>query len=114
MRGQPVRDLRIALSLLTSLFALGGFLMVYTYAGLVLDRVTGGDERILSGMFLLWGIAATVGNVLSGHLVDRFRSSQLMLAKSSTANTISIVATARIDGSIESRIPLHICRGTVL
>lgn len=39
--------------------------------------------------------------------------SQLMLAKSSTANTISIVATASMEGSIESRMPLHICRGTV-
>jgi predicted MFS family arabinose efflux permease len=67
----PVRDIRIALTLLTSLFAFGGFLMVYTYAGLVLDRVTGGDERVLSGMLLFWGIAATVGNVMSGHLVDR-------------------------------------------
>lgn len=39
--------------------------------------------------------------------------SQLMLANSSTANTISMVATARIDGSMESLMPLHICRGTV-
>ena len=34
--------------------------------------------------------------------------SQLMLAKRSTANTINIVATASIEGSIESRMPLHI------
>jgi DHA1 family inner membrane transport protein len=76
----PVRDIRIALTLLTSLFAFGGFLMVYTYAGLVLDRVTGGDERFLSGMLLFWGIAATVGNVLSGHLVDRLHSRSIINA----------------------------------
>jgi len=70
----PVRDVRIALTLLTSFFAFGGFLMVYTYAGLVLAPVTHGDERILAGMFLLWGVAATVGNLLSGRLVDRFKS----------------------------------------
>jgi predicted MFS family arabinose efflux permease len=70
----PVGDVRIALTLLTSLFAFGGFLMVYTYAGLVLVRVTGGDEKVLAGMLLFWGVAATVGNMLAGRLVDRFDS----------------------------------------
>jgi predicted MFS family arabinose efflux permease len=74
----PVRDVPIALTLLTSLFAFGGFLMVYTYAGLVLDRVTGGDERVLAGMMLFWGIAGTVGNVLCGRLVDRFSSRRII------------------------------------
>jgi predicted MFS family arabinose efflux permease len=70
----PVRDVRIALTLLTSLFAFGGFLMVYTYAGVVFQRVTHGDERTLAAMFLLWGVAATGGNLLAGRLVDRFDS----------------------------------------
>lgn len=74
----PVRDIRIALTLLTSLFAFGGFLMVYTYAGLVLHRVTGGNERILAGMLLVWGVAATVGNMLAGRLVDRFESRRII------------------------------------
>ncbi|VTU23914.1 Purine efflux pump PbuE [Variovorax sp. PBL-H6] len=76
----PVRDARIALTLLTSLFAFGGFLMVYTYAGLVLGRVTGGDERVLAGMLLFWGIAATLGNVMAGRLVDRFDSRRIINA----------------------------------
>jgi MFS transporter, DHA1 family, inner membrane transport protein len=73
-RLQPVRELPIALTLLTSLFAFGGFLMIYTYAGLVFDRVTHGNGGILAGMFLVWGIAATVGNMLCGRLVDRIPS----------------------------------------
>jgi DHA1 family inner membrane transport protein len=77
-RAAPVRDMRIALTLLTSLFAFGGFLMVYTYAGLVLYRVTGGDERVLAGLFLVWGVAATAGNMLSGRLVDRFDSRRII------------------------------------
>ncbi|TPQ39259.1 MULTISPECIES: MFS transporter [Cupriavidus] len=76
----PLRDVRVALTLLTSLFAFGGFLMVYTYAGLVLDRVTGGDERVLAGMLLVWGCAATVGNMLAGRLVDRFDSRKIINA----------------------------------
>ncbi|BBU32765.1 MFS transporter (plasmid) [Burkholderia sp. THE68] len=74
----PLRDVRVALTLLTSLFAFGGFLMVYTYAGVVLARVTHGDERILAGLFLLWGVAATAGNLLAGRLVDRFESRTLI------------------------------------
>ena len=76
----PVRDVRIALTLLTSLFAFGGFLMVYTYAGVVLQRVTHGDGRILAGMFLLWGVAATAGNLVTGRLVDRFESRNIINA----------------------------------
>ncbi|MBT2321876.1 MFS transporter [Variovorax paradoxus] len=76
----PVRDIRIALTLLTSLFAFGGFLMVYTYAGLVLYRVTSGDERMLAGLLLVWGVAATAGNMLAGRLVDRFDSRRIVNA----------------------------------
>jgi predicted MFS family arabinose efflux permease len=79
-RFAPVRDARVALALLTNVLANGGFLMVYTYAGLVLDRVTGGDEKVLAAVLLSWGVAATVGNLLSGRLVDRFGSRGVMNA----------------------------------
>jgi predicted MFS family arabinose efflux permease len=76
----PVRDARVALTLLTSLFAFGGFLMLYTYLGAVLNRVAGGDGRILAGMLLVWGVAATVGNSLAGRLVDRFDNRSIINA----------------------------------
>lgn len=84
-RFAPIRDARIALTLLTTLFAFGGFLMVYTYAGLVFDRVTGGDERVLAGLLLFWGVAATIGNLLAGRLVDRFESRRII-------NSVLIIA----------------------
>jgi DHA1 family inner membrane transport protein len=82
----PLRDARIALTLMTTLFAFGGLLMVYTYLGLTFDRVTGGSARILAGLLLLWGVAATAGNLLSGRLVDRFESRRII-------NVALIVAT---------------------
>lgn len=74
----PLHDGRIALTLMTTLFAYGGLLMVYTYAGLVFDRVTGGDERVLAGFLLFWGVASTIGNALAGHLVDKFESRKII------------------------------------
>jgi MFS transporter, DHA1 family, inner membrane transport protein len=68
----PLRDLRVALTLLTSMFAFGGFLMVYTYLGAVLAGVTNGDGSLLAFLLLVWGVAATIGNILAGNLVDRF------------------------------------------
>jgi DHA1 family inner membrane transport protein len=46
-RFAPIGDARVALALMTNVLANGGLLMVYTYAGLVLDRATGGSERPL-------------------------------------------------------------------
>jgi len=76
----PIHDARVALTLVTTLLAYGGFLMVYTYAGLTFDRVTNGDGKVLAGMLLLWGIAATAGNLLSGRLVDHFGSRRIINA----------------------------------
>jgi DHA1 family inner membrane transport protein len=77
-RLRPLHDSRIALTLLTTLFAYGGLLMVYTYIGLTFDHVTRGDIRVLAGMLFLWGVAATAGNLLSGRLVDRFGSREII------------------------------------
>jgi predicted MFS family arabinose efflux permease len=74
----PLHDVRIALTLMTTWFAFGGLLLVYTYAGLVFDRVTGGDERVLAGLLLFWGVASTVGNALAGRLVDKFESRKII------------------------------------
>jgi DHA1 family inner membrane transport protein len=70
----PLGDTRIVLTLLTTLFGFGGFLMVYTYSGVVFDRVTGGDERTLAALLLFWGVAATIGNFVAGRFIDRFES----------------------------------------
>lgn len=73
-RLRPLADSRVLLTLATTLLAFGAMLTVYTYSGLVFDRVTHGDPRLLAGLFLLWGLAATCGNLISGRLVDSFDS----------------------------------------
>jgi DHA1 family inner membrane transport protein len=70
----PLRDRRVALTLLTTLAAYAGLFAVYTYLGVSFDRVTGGRADVLAGLLLLWGLAATAGNLAAGRLTDRYGS----------------------------------------
>lgn len=70
----PLRDSRVALTLLTTLLAYAGLFAVYTYVGVSFDRATGGQSNVLAALLLLWGISATVGNFAAGALTDRFGS----------------------------------------
>ncbi|QHG74342.1 MFS transporter [Ensifer adhaerens] len=68
----PLKDIRVALTLLTTLVAYSGFFAVYTYLGVTFDRATGGRPEVLAALLLLWGIAATAGNLAAGYFTDRF------------------------------------------
>ncbi|KQW87260.1 MFS transporter [Massilia sp. Root418] len=70
----PLKDSRVLLTLLTTLAAYSGLFAVYTYIGVSFDRVTGGKPDVLAGLLLLWGLAATVGNLGAGKLTDRYGS----------------------------------------
>ncbi len=74
----PLKDRRVALTLLTTLVAYAGLFAVYTYIGVSFDRVTDGRPEVLPALLLLWGIAATVGNLAAGKLTDRFGSRRII------------------------------------
>lgn len=76
----PLRDLRVLLTLLTTWLAYAGLFLVYTYIGSSFDRATDGDPRVLAGLLLLWGVAATAGNLVAGGLTDRFGSRRIINA----------------------------------
>ncbi len=67
----PLRDSRVALTLLTTLAAYAGMFSVYTYMSVSFDRATGGHPDVLAGLLLLFGVASTVGNLVAGRLTDR-------------------------------------------
>lgn len=85
-RLSPLSDARVLLTLLTTWLVYAGLFLVYTYIGSSFDRATGGDTRVLAGLLLLWGVAATVGNLAAGRLTDRFGSRRIINA------SIAIVA----------------------
>jgi predicted MFS family arabinose efflux permease len=74
----PLTDARVLLTLLTTLLVYAGLFTVYTYIGASFDRATGGSERVLAGLLLLWGAAATLGNLAAGKLTDRFGSRRII------------------------------------
>jgi DHA1 family inner membrane transport protein len=76
----PLGDARVLLTLLTTWLVYAGLFLVYTYIGSSFDRATGGDARVLAGLLLLWGVAATVGNLAAGRLTDRFGSRRIINA----------------------------------
>ncbi|MGO4329492.1 MFS transporter [Cupriavidus sp. 2TAF22] len=76
----PLGEARVLLTLLTTWLVYAGLFLVYTYIGLSFDRATGGDARVLAVLLLLWGVAATAGNLAAGRLTDRFGGRRIINA----------------------------------
>jgi predicted MFS family arabinose efflux permease len=68
----PLRDARVLPVLLTTLVAYSGFFAIYTYIAPVFARATGGEANALALLLMVWGVAATAGNLLAGTVSDRF------------------------------------------
>ena len=106
----PLGDARVLLTLATTWLAFTGLFLVYTYIGLSFDRATGGDARVLAGLLLLWGVAATVGNLAAGRLTDRLGGRRIINA------TIAIVAVdfallPRTSASLATAVPALVVWG---
>ncbi|MER5542407.1 MFS transporter [Streptomyces sp. NPDC002589] len=67
----PLGDRRIGMTLLTTLLVFTGLYIVYSYIAETLDRATDGSGTTLAVLLFVWGVAATVGTLSTGHLVDR-------------------------------------------
>jgi len=78
-RLKPVADARIGFTLLTTLLTMSGIFAAYTYFTVVFDRAIGGDGIVLGGLLVLWGLAGTVTNFLSGRLIDAIGSRKVLL-----------------------------------
>ena len=67
-----LRDARILLVLMTTLFAVGGFNIVYIFSSAVTADATNGSTSLLALLLLTFGIFGIVGNSAAGPLTDRF------------------------------------------
>ena len=83
----PLADSRILLTLLTTLIAMTGNFVVYTYFAVAFDRVIAGNTLLLSALLVLWGVAGTVSNLNAGKLIDKFGPRKIVV----TCLTVLIV-----------------------
>jgi MFS transporter, DHA1 family, inner membrane transport protein len=71
-RFAPLWDLRVTVTLGTTLLIMFGVFLVYTYMSVVFDRATLGSGPLLALLMSIWGIGATTGSLKAGSLTDRF------------------------------------------
>jgi MFS transporter, DHA1 family, inner membrane transport protein len=74
----PMADARIAGTLATTLLAVLGIFLVYTYLSVVFDRATHHDGRLVAALMSVWGVAATFGSLKAGALADRLGSRRVI------------------------------------
>lgn len=91
----PLADARIGLTLATTLLAMSGIFIPYTYFAVVFDRAIGGSPAMIGGLLVMWGIAGTASNLLAGRLIDRIGSRKVVVAML----TVLIVNTALMPWS---------------
>ena len=77
-RFAPLASLRIGTVLLTILLIVAGQYSAYTFFGDVQDRATQHDGLVLSLLLFVYGVAATIGNIAAGTLVDRFGNRRVL------------------------------------
>jgi MFS transporter, DHA1 family, inner membrane transport protein len=76
----PLADVRVGLTLATTLFAMSGIFIVYTYFSAVFERAIGESPMTMSILLLTWGAAGTCTNLLTGHLIDAIGSRAVIMA----------------------------------
>jgi predicted MFS family arabinose efflux permease len=75
----PVRDPRVALTLLTTLVYQTGHFVTYTYFTVVFDRVLGHNTLLISALLVLWGSSGMVANLVAGRLSDSIGNRKVIL-----------------------------------
>jgi MFS transporter, DHA1 family, inner membrane transport protein len=75
----PLADARVGLTLATTFLGLTGIFTVYTYFAVAFDRAIGGNAVMLGALLVLWGAAGTFANLVSGRLIDRIGSRNVIL-----------------------------------
>lgn len=108
----PLGDKRVAMILMTTLLVLGGLYTVYSYVSVVFDRATAGNGSVLALLIGIWGMAATIGNLVAGSLTDRFGSRAVInLAIAVVAIDFALVplSSATFTGSVVALIVWGLC-----
>ncbi|KXU93915.1 MFS transporter [Caballeronia megalochromosomata] len=80
-RLSPLTDSRVGLTLTTTVLAQIGTFIIFSYFSVVFDRATGHSATVLGGLLVLWGLAGTFSNLLTGRILDRIGSHKVVQIK---------------------------------
>jgi predicted MFS family arabinose efflux permease len=76
----PVRDARVALTLLTGLLYQTGHFISYTYFTVVFDRVLNHNAVLVGALLVLWGLGRMAANLVTGRLSDSIGDRKVIVA----------------------------------
>lgn len=93
-RFSVLRDARILLPLLATLFVAAGFNLVFIFS----SAVTGYEGSALAALLLIYGVMGIVGNTISGPLTDRFGSRRIG-ALFMVVETVALIGIAAVGHS---------------
>jgi predicted MFS family arabinose efflux permease len=79
-RVAPIRDPRVALTLLAGLVYQTGHFISYTYFTVVFDRVLHHNTLLIGALLVLWGVSGMVANLVTGRLADAIGNRKVILA----------------------------------
>ncbi|WP_204117299.1 MFS transporter [Paraburkholderia sp. C35] len=75
----PLTDSRVGLILVTTVLAQIGTFIIYNYFSVVFDRATGGNPTVLGMLLVLWGLAGTFSNLMTGRIIDKIGSRKVVI-----------------------------------
>jgi DHA1 family inner membrane transport protein len=58
-----------------------GTFIIFSYFSVVFDRAIGNSALVLGGLLVLWGLAGTLSNLLTGRILDRIGSHKVVPIK---------------------------------
>ena len=87
----PLADLRIGLTLATTLLTMTGIFIVYTYFAVVFAQLIGGNPFVLGSLLVLWGAAGTAANLFAGHMIDTIGNRKLIVSMLAVLIVVSAI-----------------------
>jgi MFS transporter, DHA1 family, inner membrane transport protein len=105
-----LRDPRIPLALIATLFVVTGFNVVYIFSSAVTAHTTGGSSSLLALLLLVFGVAGIVGNSAAGPLTDRFGSRPIAIV-AFVVLLVGLVAIPFASGNLIATVVVFIIWG---
>ncbi|MFC4114037.1 MFS transporter [Nonomuraea zeae] len=90
----PLTDRRVLRVLVVTLLAFIGIFLPFTYMSAVFAPAIGGEQARLALLLLVFGVAATAGNLTAGSLTDRYGSRRVVIGATMGVAAVCVVMLA--------------------